>query len=94
MNCTECGESTDDLKRVPGCGRSLYCLLCRKAIAVKNGATTMRRLTSEQRVKLGELGGGTLLRRLGIQYYSSLGKRSAQVRAEKRRGAYAAGEGS
>jgi hypothetical protein len=94
MTCSACAQTTDDLKRVPGCGRALYCPSCRKAIAVRNGLTNMSCLSPEQRAKLGELGGNTLLRRLGVQYYSSLGKRSAQVKAEKRREAYAAGQGS
>jgi hypothetical protein len=60
-----------------------------KTIAARAGHTTMSRLSPEQRTKLGELGGNTLLRHLGVQYYSSLGKRSAQMRAERRQESYA-----
>lgn len=44
----------------------------------------MSRKTQEQRTAFAEQGGNTLLRELGVQYYSALGKRSAQLRLERR----------
>jgi hypothetical protein len=44
----------------------------------------MSHKTQEQRTAFGERGGNTLLRQQGVQYYSALGKRSAQLRLERR----------
>jgi hypothetical protein len=85
MTCSGCGNRSEDLKAVPGCGKVLYCRECRCAIASKKGRLSMSRRTSEERTEFGELGGNTLLAQLGVQYYSSLGKRSALLRARRRR---------
>jgi hypothetical protein len=44
----------------------------------------MSRRSSEQRTLFGEQGGNSLLRQQGVQYYAALGRRSAQLRLERR----------
>lgn len=52
-----------------------------KEIAARAGRISRSRLTPEQRTEVAELGGNTLLRLMGTQYYAALGRRSAQVKA-------------
>lgn len=53
--------------------------------AAQAGRTTMSRLTPEEKTELGERGGNTLLRLMGINHYAALGRKSAEMGREARR---------